>query len=276
MMALVRAEWFKLMRQRRTYWAFGAILLIEALVLLGAYFQGTTIIELLLDNLRKSFYFEGKLLNGNLMVYLLLNTLWFHLPLILMIVVSGMMTNEYKDKTLHALFLQPLPKRPLVLAKYVVAIQFTVLVLLFLAGSAVLFSYAFFGRGDLVVYLDSLNFFSDAVARERIAWAFAFGGLSMVFFTVVSMTLAILIREAMATWIAASFFLVFTNLLLKIDLGSAFLNRWFFVKLMDSWQYFFLAKIPWSEVGFNAILLLVYTLLVMGLGTYFFIKKDLD
>jgi len=72
--------------------------------------------------------------------------------------------------------------------------------------------------------LDSLNFFSDAVARERIAWAFAFGGLSMVFFTVVSMTLAILIREAMATWIAASFFLVFTNLLLKIDLGSALLT----------------------------------------------------
>lgn len=276
MMALVRAEWFKLMRQRRTYWAFGAILLIEALVLLGAYFQGTNIIELLLDNLRKSFYFEGNLLNGNLMVYLLLNTLWFHLPLILMIVVSGMMTTEYKDKTVHALFLQPLHKRPLVLAKYVVAIQFTLMVLLFLAGSAVLFSYAFFGRGDLVVYLESLNFFTDAVARERIAWAFAFGGLSMVFFTVVSMTLAILIREAMATWIAASFFLVFTNLLLKIDLGSAFLNRWFFVKLMDSWQYFFLAEIPWSEVGFNAFLLLVYTLLVMGLGTYFFMKKDLD
>ncbi|TAF54425.1 MAG: ABC transporter permease [Sphingobacteriia bacterium] len=276
MMALVRAEWFKLMRQRRTYWAFGAILLIEALVLLGAYFQGTNIIELLLDNLRKSFYFEGNLLNGNLMVYLLLNTLWFHLPLILMIVVSGMMTNEYKDKTLHALFLQPLSKRPLVLAKYVVAIQFTLMVLLFLAGSAVLFSYVFFGRGDLVVYLDSLNFFTDAVARERIAWAFAFGGLSMVFFTVVSLTLAILIKEAMATWIAASFFLVFTNLLLKIDLGSAFLNRWFFVKLMDSWQYFFLAEIPWSVVGFNALLLLVYTLLVMGLGTYFFMKKDLD
>ncbi len=65
MWQLMRIEWFKLFKQQRTYWALAAILIIEGLVLVGAYFQGTEIIELLLENLRKSFYFKGKPGSGN-------------------------------------------------------------------------------------------------------------------------------------------------------------------------------------------------------------------
>jgi len=273
---LIKIEWYKLFKQKRTYWALGAIVIIEAMVLVGAYFQGTDIIELLLENLRKSFYFKGNLLNGNLMVYLLLNTLWFHLPLILMILVSGMITTEYKDKTLQAIFLQPVSKLKFITAKYLVAIQLTIVVLLFLAFTSIVFSNAIFGHGDLIVYLESLNFFTDAIAKQRILLAFASGGFSMLFYTVVSMTLALVIKEATATWIASSFFLVFTNLLLKIDLSSTFLNQWFYVKLIDSWQYFFYPEIAWNQVYFNTILLFIYTLITAVLGGYLFIRKDLD
>ena len=259
MWQLMRIEWFKLFKQQRTYWALAAILIIEGLVLVGAYFQGTEIIELLLENLRKSFYFKGKLLNGNLMIYLLLNTLWFHLPLILMILVSGMMTTEYKDKTLQATFLQPVKKESFILSKYLVALQLTILVLAFLALTSVLLSNMLFGQGDLIVYLESLNFFTNEEAKERILFAFISGGFSMLFYTVVSMTLAIIIKEATATWIAATFFLVFTNLLLKIDLNSTFLNQWAYVKLIDSWQYFFYPEVEWEQVSFNTVLLFIYT-----------------
>ncbi|CAM2814536.1 ABC-2 type transport system permease protein [Flavobacterium succinicans] len=276
MWQLIKIEWYKLFKQKRTYWALGAIVIIEAMVLVGAYFQGTDIIELLLENLRKSFYFKGNLLNGNLMVYLLLNTLWFHLPLILMILVSGMITTEYKDKTLQAIFLQPVSKLKFITAKYLVAIQLTIVVLLFLAFTSIVFSNAIFGHGDLIVYLESLNFFTDAIAKQRILLAFVSGGFSMLFYTVVSMTLALVIKEATATWIASSFFLVFTNLLLKIDLSSTFLNQWFYVKLIDSWQYFFYPEIAWNQVYFNTILLFIYTLITAVLGGYLFIRKDLD
>jgi ABC-2 type transport system permease protein len=276
MMQLMRMEWFKLFKQQRTYWALGAIIIIEGLVLLGAYFQGTAIIELLLENLRKSFYFEGKLLNGNLIVYLLLNTLWFHLPLLLMVLVSGMMTTEYKDKTLQATFLQPVSKGRFILAKYLVAMQLTIVVLLFLALTSIGLSSAIFGHGDLIVYLESLNFFTDAVAQQRIFYAFISGGFSMLFYTVVSLTLAIVIKEATATWIVSTFFLLLTNLLLKIDLSSTLLNQWFYVKLIDSWQYFFYPEVAWQQVGFNTALLFGYTLITAGAGIYLFIRKDLD
>lgn len=276
MWQLMRIEWFKLFKQQRTYWALAAILIIEGLVLLGAYFQGTEIIELLLENLRKSFYLKGKLLNGNLIIYLLLNTLWFHLPLILMILVSGMMTTEYKDKTLQATFLQPVKKGSFILSKYLVALQLTIFVLVFLGLTSILLSNAIFGQGDLIVYLESLNFFTNAEAKQRILFAFVSGGFSMLFYTVVSMTLAIIIKEATATWIASTFFLIFTNLLLKIDLNSTFLNQWVYVKLIDSWQYFFYPEVAWQQVGFNTMLLFVYTVVTALFGIYLFIKKDLE
>lgn len=275
MQYLLKAEIFKLFKQSKTYYALGALFSIELLILFSAYYQGTTIIDLLLENLKQKFYFEGTLLNGNLLIYLILNTLWFHLPLILMIVVSGTLTSEYKDRTLQTIMLQPVSKWKYILSKYLVAIAFTLLVVGLLAISSFGLSYAFFGKGDLVVYLNGLNFFDATDAINRLQWSFLSGALSMVFFSVASLTIAILFKEATKTWIVAAFFLILSNILLKVDFGDNWFNQLFFAKLNDTWQYFFYYTINWEQVLFNSILSLVYCLLFMGAGIYWFHKKDI-
>ncbi|MGB5319452.1 MAG: ABC transporter permease, partial [Eudoraea sp.] len=102
MIGVLKAEIYKILRQSKTLYALAAIFIIEGFVLLSAYYQGTEIIDLLLANLKDSFEFKGDLLNGNLIIYMILNSLWFHIPLILMIVVSGFLTSEYKDRTVEA------------------------------------------------------------------------------------------------------------------------------------------------------------------------------
>lgn len=275
MKALILAEIYKLVRQGKTYFALAAIFVIELVVLFSAYYQGSNIIDILLENLKQSFYFEGTLLNGNLLVYLILNTLWFHLPLILMIIISGILTSEYKDGTLQTVMLQPVSKWKFILSKYIVSIIFTLLVVLFLALTSFGFSYAIFGKGDLVVYLDTLNFFNSADAFYRLSLAFGSGALSMVFFSVVSLTLAVIFKEATKTWIIAAFFLILSNLLLKVDFGMAWFNRIFFAKLNDTWQYFFYQEIDWNHIYWNNLLLIAYSLLFMVLGIYLFNKKDI-
>lgn len=275
MQYLLKAEIFKLFKQSKTYYALGALFSIELLILFSAYYQGTTIIDLLLENLKQKFYFEGTLLNGNLLIYLILNTLWFHLPLILMIVVSGTLTSEYKDRTLQTIMLQPVSKWKYILSKYLVAIAFTLLVVGLLAISSFGLSYAFFGKGDLVVYLNGLNFFDAKDAINRLQWSFLSGALSMVFFSVASLTIAILFKEATKTWIVSAFFLILSNILLKVDFGDNWFNQLFFAKLNDTWQYFFYYTINWEQVLFNSILSIVYCLLFMGAGIYWFHKKDI-
>jgi len=275
MKALIAAEIYKLLRQGKTYFALAAIFLIEGIILFSAYYQGSNIIDILLDNLKQSFYFEGNLLNGNLLIYLILNTLWFHVPLILMIIISGILTSEYKDGTIQTVMLQPISKWKFMLSKYIIAIGFTLLVVFFLALTSFGLSYAIFGNGDLIVYLDTLNFFDSNEAFYRLSWAFVSGSISMVFFSVVSLTLAVIFKEATKTWIIAAFFLIISNLLLKVDFGSTWFNRLFFAKLNDTWQYFFYNEIDWSYIYWNSLLLIVYTMIFVGLGVYLFNKKDI-
>ncbi len=275
MQYLLKAEIYKLFKQSKTYYALGALFSIELLILFSAYYQGTTIIDLLLENLKQKFYFEGTLLNGNLLIYLILNTLWFHLPLILMIVVSGTLTSEYKDRTLQTIMLQPVSKWKYIFSKYLVAIGFTLLVVGLLAASSFGLSYAFFGKGDLVVYLNGLNFFDATDAIKRLQWSFLSGALSMVFFSVASLTIAILFKEATKTWILSAFFLILSNILLKVDFGDNWFNQLFFAKLNDTWQYFFYYTINWQQVIFNSVLSFAYCMLFMGAGIYWFHKKDI-
>ena len=275
MKQLIFAEIIKLFKQSKTYYAIGSLFLIEAIVLFSAYYQGNTIIDILLENLRKSFYFNGTLLNGNLLVYLILNTLWFNLPLILMITLSGMLTAEYKDRTMQTIFLQPVSKWKFILSKYIVAICFTLLTVLFMAITAFTLSYGIFGRGDLIVYLNSLNFFESRDAFYRLQLAFASGALSMVFFSVVSLTIAVIFKDATKTWIVSAFFLILSDILLKVEFSNHWFNRFFFVKLNDTWQYFFYYKIDWAVIYQNSILLVLYSFLFMGLGIYLFGKKDI-
>ena len=122
MMRLLSIEAYKLFRQSRTYYAILALLFIEAIVLLSAYYQGAEIIDLVLSNVKDTFYFQGNLLNGNLIIYFILNSFWFHVPLLCMIIVSGMLTTEYQEKTLETVFMQTVIKWKYLLAKYIVAI----------------------------------------------------------------------------------------------------------------------------------------------------------
>lgn len=275
MKRLLIAEIRKLVMQSKTYYALASLLIIEGIILVSAYFEGTNIINLLLDNLRKTFYFQGSLLNGNLLQYLVLNTLWFHLPLIIMIVVSGTLTSEYKDKTVQTVLLQPVKKWQWILSKYLVAIFFTMLVVGVLYITSHWLCKGLFGEGDLVVYLDGINFFPAKDAAQRIRWAFATGTLSMVFFAVSSLTLAVWLKDVTKTWIVCSLFLIVANLLLKVDLGNDWLNQYSFVKLNDTWQYFFQYSIPYATILLNWWVLVGYIICMAAAGIVVFHKRDI-
>jgi ABC-2 type transport system permease protein len=274
MMQLILMELFKMFRQRQTYYAVGAVLILEGFILMSAFYQGREILEVLLENLRESFEFQGDLMNGNLVIYLVLNSFWFHMPLILMIVVSGFLTAEYKDRTVEAALLQPVSRAGLIVSKYLAAVAFTAAILLLLAATTFCISYAFFGRGDLVVFLDGLSFFEHPGASRRLVYAFITGSNTMMFYAVSSLTLAVIFKEATVTWIVAAIFLIINTLLLRLDLDSEFFEFYFLPKLTDSWQQLFYPEIPWAVILKKNAVLWAYTLGAAALGTAIFIKRD--
>ncbi len=273
MYRILKVELFKLFREAKTWYAIVAVLIIEFIIFFAAYYQGKTILELLLDNLRQSFYFEGNLLNGNLLLYIVLNSLWFNLPLILMIVSSALITEEYKTGTLKTLMLQAVSKKKLIIAKYISSLIFTIFILCLLMLTSFLLAYGIFGDGDLVVYLGTLNFFPAEDAFSRILLAFISGTLSMIFFTSVSITLGIILKEPTKTWIASALFLILSSLFIKADFGR--FGDYFFPKLTNSWQCFFAYDLDILSILQENILLLAYTILFAVVGIYKFNKTDI-
>jgi ABC-2 type transport system permease protein len=152
---------------------------------------------------------------------------------------------------------------------------FTILLVLLLAFTSFVLSYGIFGKGDLVVYTNGLTFFEHDDAFYRLVYAFLFGTLSLVFFSVVSLTLAVLLKESFKTWIVAALFLIVSTLLLKIDLGNDVLNQLAFFKLNNTWQYFFNLDIDWKLITINSLLMGLYTLVTMFVGLFIFQKKDI-
>ena len=273
MYRILKVELFKLFREAKTWYAIVAVLIIEFIIFFAAYYQGKTILELLLDNLRQSFYFEGNLLNGNLLLYIVLNSLWFNLPLILMIVSSALITEEYKTGTLKTLMLQAVSKKKLILAKYITSLIFTISILALLMLSSFVLAYSIFGDGDLVVYLGTLNFFPAEDAFSRILLAFISGTLSMIFFTSVSITLGIILKEPAKTWIASALFLILCSLFIKADFGE--IGDYFFPKLTNSWQRFFAYDLDIYGILQDNLLLVGYTILFAVIGIYKFNKTDI-
>jgi ABC-2 type transport system permease protein len=126
-----------------------------------------------------------------------------------------------------------------------------------------------------VVYTNGLTFFDHEDAFYRLVYAFLFGTQSLVFFSAVSLTLAVLLKESFKTWIVAALFLIVSTLLLKIDLGNNIWNQIAFFKLNNTWQYFFNIDIDWKVITINSILMGFYTLITMLIGLYLFQKKDI-
>jgi len=273
MLELVQIELFKLFKQKRTFYGLAVILAIELFIMAGAYFQGKEVLDVLLANLSESFILDGNLMNGHLVMYLVLNSLWFNFPLILMILVSGILTNEFKDGTIQTTFLQAVSKRKWITAKLITSVVFTLLVCLMLIISSMFMAYLIFGQGDLITYLSGLNFFENKDAFKRILLGFTSGALLMVFYGVTSISLGVWFKDQTITWILCAFVLIFNGLLLKVDLGP--LNYWFLPKVTNSWQLFFYYEINWPVVWHNHLLLVFYSVLMAVLGGRSFIKNEI-
>lgn len=275
-MDMIRLELFKLFKQRRTFLALAAILIFEIVVFVIAYDQGANILDVVLNTLKDSFYLKGDLLNGNLITFFLVNSMAFHLPLLLMIVVSGILTLEYQEGTIRTVFLQPVSKWKFLAAKYAAATIFTVSVVIVLAVTAFLFSYGIFGRGDLVVYMDSLNFFSSHDAFKRLIYSFLSGMLTMIFYSSLCLTLAVFLKDALKTWLISILFLILTNLSGQLQFNLPGWDYWFFPRLVTTWRKFFNFEIPWEQLWVSHLLLVILTILVIAVGMFQFQKNDIE
>ncbi|HEX8462093.1 MAG TPA: ABC transporter permease subunit, partial [Segetibacter sp.] len=174
MWKLLKIELFKIFKRPRTYISFGAIAALVGIIQFGLKMDGDAYIEFMLRDVSVSLDVEGKVLNGYLICYIILQLLLVHVPLLITIISGDLVSGEANMGTLRLLLTKPVSRTEVVLAKFGAAAIYTLILLVWMAVLALFLSLLIFGSGDM------LNLKSDYIVQLKgndIFWRYiaAFG-----------------------------------------------------------------------------------------------------
>ncbi|MFN5475290.1 MAG: ABC transporter permease [Sphingobacteriales bacterium] len=238
---LVRIELFKVFRKPRTFIAFVAITMIVALIQMGFYVDGESYIQFGMNALSENFDIQGKVLNGYLLAYIILQTLLVHVPLLIALVAGDMISGEANMGTLRLLVTKPISRAQLVSAKFIASSIYTILLLLWMAVWALFVSMLVFGTDDMIIMKSEVV---TQILKEDVMWryfaAFGFAALAMITVAALAFFLSIFAENSIGPIITCmSIVIVFTILnTLNLPLFNA-VKPYLFTSHMLGWKGFF-------------------------------------
>ena len=241
MWTLARIELFKIFRKPRTYIAFAAVAAIVWLIQLGFYVDGESYIKFGMQALSESFDVEGRVLNGYLLAYIILQTLLVHVPLLIALVSGDMISGEANMGTLRLLASRPVSRSGIILSKFIASSVYTLLLLVWMAIWTLFFSLLVFGADDLIIMKSEVV---TQVLYTDVLWryvaAFGFAALAMVTVSALAFFLSLFAENSIGPIMATmSIIIVFTILnSLNLPVFNA-IKPYLFTTHMLGWKGFF-------------------------------------
>jgi ABC-2 type transport system permease protein len=242
---LINIELFKVFRKPRTFIAFGAITAIVGLIQMGFYVDGESYIKFGMQALSDSFDIDGKVLNGYLLAYIILQTLLIHVPLLIALVAGDMISGEANMGTLRLLVTKPVSRDKLITAKFLASCIYTLMLLVWMAIWALFVSMLIFGTDDLIIMKSEVvTQILEKDAFWRYCAAFSFAALAMITVASLAFFLSIFAENSIGPIIACmSIVIVFTILnTLNLPVFNA-LKPYLFTSHMLAWKGFFDVKV---------------------------------
>ncbi len=249
MINLIQIELYKLFSSNRTYITFAIAILLMMVINLGLYSDGEALFDFFLQTINEYFYIDGNVINGYLIAYLALNTLWVHIPVLIIIVTAHIFSGEFELGTIRLLLTQPISRNNLLIAKIISMIIYNFCFMLIIAVFAVIPSVLLFGTGDVIVFIDGIQFIQEVTFLGRYTYTVLFATLAMVAFSSMTMYFAILFKNTLTAILLALGILILFTLLQTFVFGI--FSSWqpfLFTYHIAKWQLFFVSEIPFISI----------------------------
>jgi ABC-2 type transport system permease protein len=289
MYQLIQIELYKIFKRPRTYIAFGAVTALITMIQFGLKVDGNTYADFMMKDLSSSISIEGKILNGYLVCYILLQLLLVHVPLLVALIAADMISGEANMGTLRLLLTKPISRTQFVLAKFIAALVYTLLLLVWLAVLALFGSMLIFGTDDM--FLMKSNYvvlLSEADVFWRYVGAFCFAAISLSTVAALGFLLSIFAENSIGPIVTTMSVIVFLTILstLNIPIFNA-IKPYLFTTHMNNWKEFFDIQVNGSNESIvgsiqkpdkilnSAIILLVHIVGFIGVAIFVFKRKDI-
>ena len=150
---LLQIELFKISKRPRTYIAFIAIAAIVFIFQFAFKADGQSYMDLMLQSVKDDFTFERvKAINGYFMCYIILNTLLIQVPILVALVAADSISGEANMGTLRLMLSKPISRSQIIIVKFIAATIFTLLLLVWMAITALFLSMFIFGVDDMLIF----------------------------------------------------------------------------------------------------------------------------
>jgi len=276
MIQLTIIELFKIIKRPRTYIGFLAIFLTVGAMQLAMYFEGEELIALAIQNLENDFRLEGKIINTNLMTYILLNSLIIHIPILICLVTGDSLAGEASSGTLRLILQRPYSRTQIYLSKALSGYIYTTSLIIFLALMTYVLGYFLFGTGDLIVLRRGVTVISSNDVVWRFLLAFCSGTLSMFVVASLSMMISSFVNNAIGPIVGTIAIIIGLNII--FTLGAPLFKDiipYIFTSHFVKWQYFFDFNIELDKIKLSVFVQLAYVFIFNIIGIIHFNRKDI-
>ena len=276
MFLLTHIELYKVFTRKRSYIGFIAVLIIILVAQAAMLWEGQTMHQFITENLSEAFYMQGNLVNGYLMTFLILNFLWVHIPLLIVIVTGDLFSGEAHGGTFRLLLSRPVSRFRLVTAKYAAALVYTLMLMLFFAIVSLGLGLLIFGKGDLMVIFNTVSIIPEEDLMWRFLAAYGYGFLGMTAVAALSLLLSAMSGNSLGPILTTMALIILFTLVSTFDFKIfALIKPFLITTYLDSRQLLFDFEVRTNLLIKDAVILVLHVAVFYLLTIVYFRKKDI-
>ncbi len=270
-------EFIKITAKPRSYLGLLAITVLVGVILFALKVDGQSMIAFVTSSFEQTLSFQGTLLNGNLVAFIVLQMLIIHIPLLVALVTGDLVSGEAASGTIRMLLTKPISRTQLLLSKFIAGAVYILCLIIWLGILAVIVGKVLFGTGDLMVLnSDGLVILQEQDVNWRYAGGFAVAFLALLTVSTLSICLSCFSNNSIGPIVVTMAIIILFTIIgtLDVKLFDA-IRPYLFTTHMASWRSFFEEPLPLKEIIKSLIILLAHQVILIGLALYHFNKKDI-
>ncbi len=270
-------EFVKILAKPRSYLGIGALTLLIAVILFAMKADGSSFISFVTSSFEQTLSFNGNILNGNLIAFIILQMLIIHIPLLVALVTGDLISGEAAMGTVRMLASKPISRTSIVLSKFIAGAVYTLILTIWLGFLALIVAKWIFGTGDLIVLnSDGLVILQEQDIMWRYGLAFIVAFLSLLTISTLSICLSAFADNSIGPIVSTMAIIILFTIIGSLDV-SVFdsIKPYLFTTHMASWRSFFEDPIPMSKIIQSIVILLAHNVILVIVAIVKFNKKDI-
>ena len=236
-----------------------------------------SIISFVTSSFEQTLSFEGNVLNGNLVAFIILQMLIVQIPLLIALVTGDLVSGEAAMGTIRMLLTQPISRTQLLLSKFIAGGIYTLIVIVWLGFMSVIMGKMLFGTGDLMVLnSDGLVILQEADVNWRYLGGFLVAFLALFTVSSLSICLSCFTDNSIGPIVTTMSIILLFTIIGTLDVHVFDSVRPFLLTThMASWRSFFEDPLPIQDIKNSILILFIHNILLISISIYVFNKKDI-